>query len=72
MGLFTMQSSMRHEQRKVTVLHSHLGDFSIDISLDLFPEKVSPWTKNVTSRDIVVLNQFTFTNDLDEEKEKHG
>lgn len=55
---------MRDEQRKVTVLHAHVGDFGIDKGFDLLPEKIGPWTKNVAAGDVVVFDQFTFANHL--------
>jgi hypothetical protein len=51
-----MKCSMRNKQWKITILYSHVRYFSINKSLDLFPEKISPWTKNITSRYIIIFN----------------
>jgi hypothetical protein len=64
MRLLTMKSSMRNEQRKVAILYAHISDFGIHVRLDLFPDKVRPWSKNVTTRDIVVFDELSFTDDL--------
>lgn len=64
MSLFTMKCIMRNEQWKIAILHAHFWDFSINIGFNLFPEEISPWTKNVTPPYVIIFDQFTFTYNL--------
>mmetsp|Transcript_34071 Transcript_34071/g.71682 ORF Transcript_34071/g.71682 Transcript_34071/m.71682 type:complete len:431 (+) Transcript_34071:797-2089(+) len=62
--LLLFQTILGYEHGKVGVLYVELANFFVEPFLNQFPYFVTPRTKNVTSRDIVVGNHFGQDDDI--------
>lgn len=60
MGLLFFQHRTRHKYGKVAILHPIFLDSSIKPGLYVFPDAERPRSKDVTSADVVVLDQLPF------------
>ena len=62
--LFFIKSSLCYKHGEVNVLNSVKFEFCISKLLDLFPDVVRGRAQNITTRDVVIFNQFRFCYDL--------
>ena len=62
--LFFVQSCFCHEHWEVDILYANLLEKLISEPLNLLPDVVRGGTQDVTSRDIVILDQFRLCNNL--------
>ncbi len=56
--LLLAQQFLRHKEREVSILNTHGPHLGVQEALDRFPDRVAPWAKDVTARDLVVLDEL--------------
>ena len=66
MRLLLLQSGLRYEHRKVTVLKAELLNLGIKPLLNRFPDPEGPRTEDVTATHVVVLDHLSFCDHLKE------
>lgn len=64
-SLLSLQGLIGDKDRKIGIADSQLLDLLVKEGLDKLPDRISPGTENVTARDVVVLNEFSFQNNLE-------
>ena len=55
---------MRNKHGEVAILNTKLLDLGIEKIFNRFPNGVSPWSKNVATANIIVLDHFGFGDNL--------
>lgn len=78
MSLFTFQSSVTDKHGEITVFDSKFLDSTVEPLLEMLnvtgkkykrnlnelPDGIRPWTKNVTTRHIIILDHLCFSDNL--------
>ena len=59
MLFFGLQCSLRYEEGKVCVLNSKFLYLFIEPLLNHLPNEIRPWSKNITSGNVTIVNHFT-------------
>lgn len=72
MGFLLLEGRLRNEDWKVGVFDTELLDFLIEELLDFLPNTVGPWTNNVASGDVVILDHLGFFDYLEIRGEEVG
>jgi len=60
----SLQGRLAHKHWEVTVVNSKSSELIVEEVLDLFPNEVSSRSKNIASRDIIVLDELRLGDDL--------
>ena len=61
---FFIQCSLCHKHREIAILNANFFYTHVNKALDLLPDVVREGSKDIATRDVIILNHLRFCNDL--------
>ena len=63
-AFFFIQCSLCHKHREIAILNANFFYTHVNKALDLLPDVVREGSKDIATRDVIILNHLRFCNDL--------